>query len=1393
MGEKEEEKHPSHGRKLAQKQRSDFRNRKSFSSQMGRRHRIFPKAELIQFPQNSLYRQTSSVLLPCHPHRISPFWEKEYQSRTELMSLLQQTSNTSQSSHRHYHKNVQEPTSWLKHSGNAPKMPHLNYRAVAAPLPRLHHLAKPASRHKHRTVAPVLPLPRTDIPTRKTSGSLIPIDQCLIPPLSLKHQYDFPSDSDHRLENSSGSDHLPKIFPACDHLSIEDLSLLNPKDPISTFSDHQTKVPLYKGHKSRDTPVPDTQIKTSGPLARPPTQGTKVLPRPRRRIKATNALLGLFNLDPVLHPLAKSLPFTNWTKGPNFRSPSPNHQAQTQALKTSHSDLQLKEAMSFLQYLEHRPRPLAVPTSHLNRKNRSTTVCKYNNRQLHGPCSLAHVSVQTEQDNWETKLLRKYLLDSRPCSPEEKPSTLVKIDKEPFEAIFQGKAIQDLTPSNLDLKTGVTSEPTVHVSIQTEPDTWVTISQRLELQEKLPSCPEVDVDMISEPIVHVSIQTELNTWETISPETDLQETFSSSPDVETDITPEPTVHVSIQTELDTLETISPDTDLQETFSSSPDLETDKILEPLVHTSMQTEVDNWETTSPETDLQETLPSSPDLETNKTLEPPVHASIQTELDTWETISPEIDQEEIFVTGQDENIIPLDSSPQDITLSGPHQRTTPPSSPMSGAEHTPDSNALVPLHQELERWKPPPQEIDHLDIFSSSLEMDTSNVSGPTVKESVPIKEMYWEIILAMLLGLSNHQAITLTDEKHETAHPLDLDNQERIFSSPDEAKTPLPSPKHQIEDISNPDAQATLKQKLEEWATLSEETNLCNTLTFTTESHSEKTPVLSDVDDHISDGIEKETIEIIDIMPLRIEVQEANQIVEDHWAITPLSPDNSDQENAVPASDHQPTPLLTLDQEQEAEDTAHDPVQDLIVQTDQESGEITPLRTDLVATFLTDQDNEATMPPVDIKPKEPAQLVLESQIIPSFSPDQQTEDIPDLSSQVSLQPGSGPCDTMSSGTELQNIILVDQDQRIIPPLNLDNEEMTLLSSNQCTIHPPSPPDRQSEVAEDLNSQATSPRDLEYSAKLSEGREYDTPSSSASPSITISSISENETESGTESTHASSTSPGNVDDEEEMPPSPDKTISSSSSNHQIEAPTGRDHQPETELSSDHQDEVESGLPHQLHSVQKKQTKLHLNYIKPYTIEGGTISDKTAHAIINSIPQKRIKNDICKDVPLPLDEYNSCEYIVCLICASWIPDGCPHEGMKYPCEAQLLAVPIPIPMCEEEIDIKFVFKCPEATVSSLFSTSSTHSCARKSSEGAESFISDTMLPVPSRPKWFHFILGKSLPQWKKDSPRSPEPLLDKVFEEGSISKEGEKAKTHRTSFRSLLERFQWRQKETK
>ncbi|XP_068921142.1 uncharacterized protein [Petaurus breviceps papuanus] len=1243
---------------------------------MGRRHRMFPK-ELVQFPQNSLYHQASSVLLPCPPHRISPFWEKKYQSRAERMSLLNKSSSNSQPPHLHFHKNVQEPPPWLKHPAIVSKTPQLDHRAMAVPLPHLHHLAKPSPHHKHRTVAAVLPLSRTDIPTKKTSGALSTIEQCLIPPLDPKHQHDSPSDPDHRLENPSGSDHLPKIFPACDHPSIEDLTLINQKDPTPPY---QTEVPLGETHRSRATTVgrvvSDTQAKTNGPLARTTTQGTRALPRPRRRIKATNALLGLFNLDPVLHPLIKSIPCTLWTRVPHFRTSVLNYWVQTQALKASRYDVQPKETVSLVQYFDRHPRPLAVPTSHLNQRKRSTAVCRYNPHLLPAPCSTAHVSVQTEEDNWETTLLRKYLLETCSSSSDAEPS---------------------ITPP----------EPSISVKIDKEP------------------------------------------WETISQGTDIQDTPPSSPDLEIDMTPEPTtVHVAIQTELDT----------------------------------------WDKTSPTTDLQEILPSTPDTEIDLIPEPTVHVAIQTEPDPWETIFPETEMNEVSSAGQDDMRMPLASNPQDKTLSAPPQWTPPPSSPDPWAEHMPDSNALITLHLGLEQRETTPQETDHLAILPSSPDLDTKNISEPVIHESVPITQEYWETIPPILSGISNQQEIKLIDGDHETTPPLGLDDQERILSSPGEIMTPPSSPYHHAEDISNPNAQATLQQKLQQWATLSEESSLWNTLILSEESETENTPVLTDP---IPDVIEQEKFEIIDIMPLRIEHEESNQIVEDDWA-TPLFMGNDDQENALPGPDHQVTPPLSPDQKQETEYTAHDLAQDLI-QTSQESGETIPPRTDLKTTVLTDQDEEV-MPPVDLDPEDPAQLVLEPQVTSPPSPDQQAEDIPDPSAQVSPQPEpSDPSDIMSAGTEFQDNILGDQGQSVTPPLSLDHEEMTLSSPDPVVTHPSSP-DRQSEAAEDLNPQAGSPTDREHSSKLSKGQEQVTCPPSSNPSVTLPSTSKNETEAGTEVTNVPSIPPENLDDEKAVPLSPDKTISPSSSHHQTEGPTGCDHQPETELSSDHQDEVESGLPHQL-LVQKRQSELRLNYIEPYTIEAGAVSDKTVQSIINSIPQEKIKNDICEQILLPpsLDGYSPCDYMVCLICASWIPDGCPHEGMKYPCEAQLLAIPIPMPMSEEEMNVKFVLKCPQATVSSLFNSSNTHSHLKKSSEGAESSHSDPVVPVLSRPKWFHFILGKSLPQGKRDITRSPELSTDKVLEEESSSKDGEKAKEHRTSFSSLLERFQWRQKETK
>ncbi|XP_074070892.1 uncharacterized protein LOC141507278 isoform X2 [Macrotis lagotis] len=1215
------------------------------------------------------------------------------------MSLLKHP-NTSQPSHCHYRKNAQERPSWLKHPPNTSKMPQLNHKMMA--LPHLHHLTKTSHHHKQHTMAPILPLAKTDIPTKKISGALIPNEECFIPPLGPKHQQDSPLAPDHLLEHPSGSDHLPKIFPACNHSSTEDVMVLNQKDPVLSFSDHQTEAPFSESHRSKTTTlakiVPKTETKTSKPLPRTPTQKTKSLPRPKRRIKATNALLGLFNLDPVFHPLAKSLPHPLLAKAP-YKTPVVNYWAQVQSLKGSHK-LQSRETFSFLQY--HHSRPPTVPTSaHLKHRNKPTTEGRYNPHPLHAPSSTTHVSVQTDKDNWETLLLRKYFLDTSSSSPDldtsttlPEPSISIKTNKDPREAESQGSGIQDTLPSSSDLETDMNPESTLHVSIQTEPVTWEAIFSRIELQETLPFSSDVGTDLTPEPAFHASIQTEPITWETIFSKGGLQETLLFSSDV------------------------------------------------------------------------------------SREPTLHTSFQTEPDSWSTVYPETDQEEIFLRGQDDRITLLGSSPSNITLSGPPQLPDP------WVEHMPESSTWITLHPELEQWKTT-QETDNLGTLLSSQDLDTKNISKPTVHESIPIKKKDLETI-PQILGISNYQKITLIDKDYETATLLDLDDKERPLSSPHVVTTPLPSPYHQAKDISSPDAQAALQQKLKKWAIFLEETNLWDTLKLSTESETENTSVLIDhisdeaeqekfeiIDvvstrteyqepnltqntpvliDHISDVSEQENFEIIDIMPLRIEHQEPtqnestpvltdyisnvteeekfefidimplrieyqdpNHIVKDH-RVTFLSLDN-DKENALLGPDHQVTLLLSPIQKQETENTVHCLAQD-IVQIGQESGKMTPWRIGQKATFVKGQ-NEAMLPVV-LDPKDPAQLVLEPQITPSSSTDLQAENLPDLSTQVSPQPEPDPSDTMSSGTKHRFISLGDQ---VTTLLRSDHKEMTL-SRPDHNAALRSNPERQSEVVEAL-------RTTEHSAKLSEGQEQGTPPLTSNLSVTLPSISDNQAKAGTEPTNMPSIPSAILDEEKIAPPSCNKKISPSRSNLQAKAPTGHDHQPDTELSSSHRDEAESGFLHQLQTMLKKQTELQLNYIKPNTIDEGTDSEKTVNAIIHSIPQEKIKSDLYKS--LSHDGFSPCDYKVCLICASWIPDGCPHEGMKYPCEAHLLAIPIPMPKSEEEIGVKFVLKFLQVTISSLFRPSNTHSHLKKSLEGEET----SHIPVLSRPKWFHFILG--------------------------------------------------------
>ncbi|XP_007493195.2 uncharacterized protein LOC103106823 isoform X1 [Monodelphis domestica] len=176
----------------------------------------------------------------------------------------------------------------------------------------------------------------------------------------------------------------------------------------------------------------------------------------------------------------------------------------------------------------------------------------------------------------------------------------------------------------------------------------------------------------------------------------------------------------------------------------------------------------------------------------------------------------------------------------------------------------------------------------------------------------------------------------------------------------------------------------------------------------------------------------------------------------------------------------------------------------------------------------------------------------------------------------------------------------------------------------------------------------------------------------------------------------------------------------------------------------EDEVGYFPRARTKQKIESSLCFSYLKPYTIEGGTVSDEIVNEIINSISEEKIKNDIMflieqtKECPIPQTDHNlSSSYNVCLHCASWIPYGCPHvKRMNYHGRAKLMAIPIPIPGSKRKMDIKFVLKLPKQQYSSMF-------CLTLPRHGT-SVPSNPLLPFPSPPCSDTTLLESPTDRWK-------------------------------------------------
>ncbi|XP_072477574.1 uncharacterized protein [Notamacropus eugenii] len=121
---------------------------------------------------------------------------------------------------------------------------------------------------------------------------------------------------------------------------------------------------------------------------------------------------------------------------------------------------------------------------------------------------------------------------------------------------------------------------------------------------------------------------------------------------------------------------------------------------------------------------------------------------------------------------------------------------------------------------------------------------------------------------------------------------------------------------------------------------------------------------------------------------------------------------------------------------------------------------------------------------------------------------------------------------------------------------------------------------------------------------------------------------------------------------------------------------------------------------TIKNRESSWCFNYIRPYIVEGGAVHKRTVNNIINSIPQEEIKNDIRKQILLKrMKEYTVFQdgprlcssYVVCVLCASWIPYGCPHvDKMHGQTVAQLLAIPTPVPGSNTRMGIRFILQLP-------------------------------------------------------------------------------------------------------
>ncbi|XP_072469723.1 uncharacterized protein [Notamacropus eugenii] len=883
-------------------------------------------------------------------------------------------------------------------------------------------------------------------------------------------------------------------------------------------------------------------------------------------------------------------------------------------------------------------------------------------------------------------------------------------------------------------------------------------------------------DILGYPKVQVSLQEELKQCEII-PEGIVHQTPNS-----TDLGQGVTLPLSTDNKKTTF--LSPDHCT--ILPPIPDHQPEDILDHNGQDSWQLNSEHSETREPVTEQQSRNPIGKD---HRAALPPLSKDKQETIicgsdhQDMPHLGPDYQTEDIQDATSDHDLVQPEEQHWQMVQPGTGQQITNP----TGQDHIEISLTLGPENPETIL-----SGADHQAILSLSRDFQTIDTANPGTGVSCKTGQENKE---RMPLG-SKHEATTLLGYNLEATEPsVDSDPQHKTLLAPGNHGSLLDNADPNV-DISGPITETlmqseqglweTMPWRIDEQATNTTACDHCIMPPLPGSDQQDTCPLNLDLPGaHISIQKEQETL------PKETSHQDAI-LSEVDIMLMPTLGFNS-QDKILPGPDNRATLSHSLDDQ--AKDVI-DPIALTWVQTEQEPGETMSLTIDQKVITVMGQDQEAAILPPDLESQNTAQYGPDCQATPTCSPHHRDENTAAFNALVSLQPPDNTYETVPPETGQQAEILMNLGFRTSPPLLKHPEDPALPGSDYQTIPPFNP------------SEAFSPPDLQ-NAPLSDPQclaeclmspnHQVTHSSSLDPQVTLFPSSTNQGEAKLDSTKPKGTTPTQLCNQE--------TALLSFTKHGTVLPSGPGMKNKCPRSDRSQAEVRPNFDLQVDMPLRLQCQTQptlnrkssgLNYIKPYAVEGQIVPDRIVQAIINSIPQEKIKNDIYKQILLRKmrkfshrsSRYSSSYYPICLLCASWIPNGCPHEGMKYPFEAQLLALPTPMPGFEE-LGVRFVLQVPQITACSYLDFPYSHYSLRRHPHGPPAFSSssnpDLGLCRSSRPKWLHFILGKAHQPGGKchDSEFIGEmPLRNHSHRE-------EETRDGRTFFKSLLERFQWKLKD--